>query len=303
VSKTHFKDRKYVVKYIGDALVQHRLAVFLGAGVSQKLINSGASAIGLPTWPALLAKLYGAQGWSVPTGSNYIQQAEDFKNKVLDSGSSFVDFQTLVSEALYSGVVLDFAAVRKNETLAGIGALVSHSRRGQVSEVFTFNFDDVLERYLRYHGIIAKPVTNEKFWAEPADVLVHHPHGFLPSPGSPFKAKSSFLVFDERSYLEQRPDSRWNQRMEVAMQAHICLFIGLGRDDRHLKQLVAETAKKHAFSPAKDGFWGIVLRAKPSAEEVLEWKQYHVHVEPLADYHTDLPSVLFSVCQNAANFQ
>ena len=131
---------------------------------------------------------------------------------------------------------------------------------------------------------------------------VHHPHGFLASPGSPFGADSSFLVFDERSYLDQSPDSRWNQRMEVAMQAHICLFIGLSRDDMHLKQLVKNTAEKHAFSPAKHGFWGVVLRASPEKAEILDWNQYHVHVESLADYHTDLPSLLFAVCQEASRF-
>ncbi len=302
MSKTDFSDRGYVVEYLSEALQKGRLAIFLGAGVSRELINSGASAIGLPTWPTLMASLYAAEDWNQPAGSNYIQQAEDFKNKVLAQGKSFSDFQMLVQGALYQGVVLDFAAIRSNPTLSGIGALVSHSGRGRVTEVFTLNFDDILERYLRYFGIIAKPVIDEKFWIEPADVLVHHPHGFLPSPGSPFRVKSTFLVFDERSYLEQSRDSRWNQRMEVAMQAHVCLFIGLGRDDIHLKQLVARTAQKHAFSPAKDGFWGIVLRARPEQVEVLDWAQYHVHVEPLADYFADLPSLLFAVCQSAANF-
>jgi hypothetical protein len=207
----------------------------------------------------------------------------------------------MVQAALYQTVRLDFDAIRQNATLAGIGALVSHSRRGQVSEVFTLNFDDILERYLRYHGIVAKPVIDEKFWSEPGDVLVHHPHGFLPSPGSPFPNSSTFLVFDERSYLNQSPDSRWNQRMEVVMQAHICLFVGLGRDDMHLKKLVADTAKKHAFSPAKEGYWGVVLRAKPEDVEVLDWAQYDVHVEPLSDYAVDLPGVLFGICQEAAN--
>ena len=302
MSKTHFTDREYVIDFLSEALLKRRLAILLGAGVSRQLINSGTAPIGLPTWPGLLQRLYAAQSWSLPSGSNYIQQAEDFKTRVLDEGMSFADFQKLVKDALYQGVDLDFAVIRQNPTLAGIGALVSQSRRGQVSEVFTLNFDDILERYLRYHGIIAVPVIHEKFWVEPADVLVHHPHGFLPSPGSPFTATSSFLVFDERSYLEQSPDSRWNQRMEVAMQAHICLFIGLGRDDLHLKQLVAKTATKHAFSPAKDGYWGIVLRQTPDPAEIRDWGQYHVHVESLADYHTDLPSLLFSVCQRAASF-
>ena len=87
--------------------------------------------------------------------------------------------------------------------------------------------------------------------------------------------------------------------MEVAMQAHLCLFIGLGRNDTHLKQLVAKTSDKHAFSKSKDGYWGVVFRALPQDDEVRDWNQYHVHVEPLNNYHTDLPSFLFAICQHA----
>jgi hypothetical protein len=300
VSKGDFKDRGHVVEYLADALGHRRLAIFLGAGVSRELVNTGAGAIGLPTWPDLIKSLYCRAGLPAPAGTNWTQLAEDFKNALLDDGKSLSDVHVYVQDALYDSVVLDFSVIRQNATLAAIGALVSHSRRGQVSEVFTLNYDDILERYLRYHGIVAKPVIEERFWSQPGDVLVHHPHGFLPSPGSPFPDRSSFLVFDERSYLTEKPDSRWNQRMEVAMQAHVCLFVGLGRDDQHLKRLVATTSGKHAFSPAKDGFWGIVLRAAPEPAEVRDWGQYHVHVEPLADYTIDLPSLLFGVCQKAA---
>jgi len=302
MSKIAFRDREHVLKYLSDALLKRRLAVFLGAGVSRKLVNSGKERISLPTWLELVQRLYATKRWRLPKGSNYAQQVGDFKNRLLEGGKKLSDFHDLVSKALYKDIVLDFATVRRNPTLAGIGALVSHSLRGQVSEVFTLNFDDILERYLGFHGIVATPVIREKFWVEPADVLVHHPHGFLPSPGSPFNTSSTFLVFDEQSYVKQNPDSRWNQRMEVAMQSHICLFIGLGRDDTHLKTLVAKTAEKHAFSAAKDGFWGIVLRAKPTKEEILDWKEYHVHVESLSDYDSDLPSLLFSLCQAAAKF-
>jgi hypothetical protein len=300
MSKGDFKDRGFVVNFLAEALQNRRLAIFLGAGVSRELVNNGACAIGLPTWQGLITNLYHGVKLDVPSGTNWVQMAEDFKNYLMSKGKSLQDVHSSIQEALYKGVDLNFSAIRQNATLAAIGALVSHSRRGQISEVFTLNYDDILERYLRYHGLIAKPVIEERFWSLPADVLVHHPHGFLPSPGSPFPERSTFLVFDEHSYLTEKPDSRWNQRMEVTMQSHVCLFVGLGRDDQHLKRLVATTSNKHAFSPTKDGYWGIVLRAQPSDTEVRDWGQYHVHVEPLIDYSDDLPSLLFEVCQRTA---
>ena len=299
MSKASFRDRAFVVRYLARALRESRLAVFLGSGVSRDLVNSGAAAIGLPTWRTLIRRLYVSSGRRAPSGKNYVQQAEDFKNWFLET-RTFGQLQDAIQKALYEHVVLDFAAIRQNATLSGIGALVAQSRRGHASEVFTFNFDDILERYLGYYGVIARPIIEEKFWARAADVLVHHPHGFLPSPGSSFAERSSFLVFDERSYLQQHPDTRWNQRMEVAMQANVCLFVGLGRDDIHLKQLVERTSTRHAFVPAKDGYWGIVLRADPTPEEVRDWRQYHVHVEAVKNYGEDLPTVLFNICQEAA---
>lgn len=299
MGKGDFRDRAHVVDYLAEALKNRRLAIFLGSGVSRELVNSGEAAIGLPTWPRLIKKLYAKSGLAMPQGSNYPQLAEDFKNELLSQGKSLADVHAEVQSALYESVDLDFSVIRQNSTLAAIGALVSHSLRGQVSEVFTLNYDDILERYLLYNGIVARPVIHERFWAQSADVLVHHPHGFLPSPNSPFPDRSNFLVFDERSYISEKRDSRWNQRMEVTMQAHVCLFIGLGRDDPHLKTLVAGSVGKHAFRPATDGYWGVVLRMNATRQEIRDWEQYDVHVESLGDYSVDLPNLLFSVCQQA----
>jgi hypothetical protein len=119
MSKSHFGDRQYVVEYLGEALSKRRLTIFLGAGVSRELINSGVAAIGLPDWPNLLARLYAAQGWDVSAGSNYTQQAEDFKNRVMAEGRTFLEFQRLVQQALYEGVDLDFAAIRQNPLVSG----------------------------------------------------------------------------------------------------------------------------------------------------------------------------------------
>ena len=182
-------------------------------------------------WGELIERLYISQGWSVPSGANYLQQANDFRNKFLNVPKSVDEYNECVSKALYQGLTsasLDFSAIRQNATLAGIGALVAYSRRGTVKDVFSFNFDDILERYLLYHGVLARPVIEENFWAGAGDVVVHHPHGFLPSPGSPFPEGSSRIVLDERSFVSQKDDSRCNQRMEVAMQANVCLFVGLG---------------------------------------------------------------------------
>ena len=129
--------------------------------------------------------MYQKSEFKQPEGTNYGKLAEDLKNLLFEKKACNLDtFHELVQDSLYDGVELDFASIRQNPTLAAIGALVAHSRRGNVSEVFTFNYDDVLERYLGYQGIIARPIIDERFWLIPADVLVHHPHGCGHSFGS-----------------------------------------------------------------------------------------------------------------------
>ena len=49
-SKTHFGDRNYVVRHLGDAWCSVGPLFFFWAGVSRELINSGSTAIGLPAW-------------------------------------------------------------------------------------------------------------------------------------------------------------------------------------------------------------------------------------------------------------
>jgi hypothetical protein len=179
------------------------------------------------------------------------------------------------------------------------------SMRGSVSQLVTFNFDDVLERYLAYHGIIASPIFEEKFWADKGDVVIYHPHGFLPSHGSPYHEMSSYIVLDRRSYSERtgRADQRMNQTMETIMQSHICLFIGLSGNDQRLDSLIVTTMNenKHAYSSSRIGYWGVVFSTSKEPTVSKMWEERGIFLHSLDNYEPDLPRFLFEVCQSAAS--
>ena len=181
------------------------------------------------------------------------------------------------------------------------------SLRGRVSEIFTLNFDDVLDRYLEYHGIVVVPAFEEKSWADRGDIVINHPYGFLPSPGSPFRSRSSYVVLDRSSYAELSGNShqRMNQKMETAMQSHICLFIGLSGNDERIDNLMMRThkEKKHAYNPKDIGYWGVAFGVSKDPNDSRRWAKRGIYLQKLDDYHTDPPNFLFEICQNAASRQ
>lgn len=296
-----FNERESLLDLLAQQLSNGRLALFLGAGVTMELQASDDGLwMGLPNWPTLIKKLYATKGATPPDNATLLMAAQYFRQHHTTSKDEYLE---AVQSALFSGVDLDFSVVRKNDLLGALGALVMSSLRGRVAEVFTFNYDDVLERYLEYHGLVAEPIIEPHFWASSADVVVHHPHGFLPSPGSRHSQTSDDIIFDFKSYAVTtgRSDERWNQKMETVMQSHTCLFIGLSTEDIRVASLMHASKGKHAYDPARDGYWGVAFNTSDADRQ--EWADRGIFLFKLADYRVDLPAFLFQICQRAAKMR
>jgi hypothetical protein len=291
-----FRRRPNVEKLLASMLVAGRLSLFLGAGVSVP--------IGLPSWPALIKRMYRLGKKQLPKGVDLLKLADEIMHTACDSDSK--KFAALVSSSLYQGKKardFDFVKLRENATLSALAAMVMSSKRGRVSDVFTFNFDDLLERYLEYHGFVVEPVPicDERFWAPSCDVAIYHAHGFLPSPGSSFTTASNKLILGANSYAECTGDInlRSNQRMLVALEGTMALFIGLSGDDLRLQSLLQVSKVNHAYNPVELGYRGVALHVNPSASTRAQWKNYGIWAQDLRDFKTDLPRFLLRVCQLA----
>jgi hypothetical protein len=294
-----FNERDSLLDLLADQLTAGRLALFLGAGVTMELEKQDDGVwMGLPNWPTLIDRLYEAKGSTRPTEMGLLKAAQEFRQKYTTTQTQYL---ADVKAALYKGLDLNFSAVRRNDLLGALGALVMSSQRGRIAEVFTFNYDDILERYLEYHGLVAEPIIAPRSWASSADVIVHHPHGFLPSPGSRHVDTSEDIIFDFRSYAQTtgRSDDRWNQKMETVMQSHTCLFVGLSTEDIRIAGLMHESQKKHAYDSGKDGYWGVAFSTKDVDRR--EWAERGIFLCQLSDYRHDLPSFVFQICQRAAD--
>jgi hypothetical protein len=279
-----------LIPALANDLNAGRLALILGAGVSEGL--------GLPDWGGLLDRLFASKEGAVrPAGLTPAEEADVFRCQYC--GGDNMALLSAVRDALYLNFNLDFEQMRQNVGLVSIGALVMASRRGSVSQVVTFNYDDVLEWYLAYYGFSSCSVKDEQHWASNADVTVYHPHGFLPSP--PSISFSKDIVFDQLAYDRIAGDETkiWHQVVLSILRSHVCLFIGLSGKDQNLRSLLARALDTHAPT-GQSSFWGVVFM--DSAENPMAgfWQDRGVYCKIVSDYSKALPKFLFSICQEAA---
>lgn len=290
--RDQWDNRNTLLNYLADQLAWGRLAIILGAGTSISL--------GLPNWPTLVKRLFEKASEPVPDESNLELLAEHFRRTFF--GNDHEGYVSAIHDALYKGVDVSFEALMKGSTLAAIGSLVMASHRGSAAEVVTFNFDNLLELFLAYHGFVTYAVTEGHQWATRSDVTVHHPHGFIPHDLS--AGFSDQIIFDQISYDKVIGDAKhpWRQRILTLMRTHTCLFIGLSGRDGNLGNLLHECNNLHASSSEHSAFWGLTFTTSDNVVLKGFWEERGVFSHRLSDYGTELPAFLFEICQiSAAN--
>jgi hypothetical protein len=175
------------------------------------------------------------------------------------------------------------------------------SRRGSASKVINFNFDDLLETYLEYHGVVTASVFNDRHWAGNHDVTVYHPHGFLPQQKD--RRRSSDIVFDRDGYLRimaSEGNNLWRPLLQTCLRSHTFIIIGLSGQDIHLQSLLHPLKNNHAICNERIAFSSVTFaeRDKMDADIVTNMESWGVFTKPL-DSWDKLPDYLFRICQEA----
>jgi len=247
--------------------------------------------------------MYRTAGKTRPRKRSPEEQALYFKQHIC--ANSTQKYHDAVSKALYANTKIDVLSLRRSRMLSSIASLMMASLRGHVSEVVTFNFDDLLERYLEWHGAVVHSVIEESQPAASADVTIYHPHGMLPSlVGAP---RSGDIVFDKESFssIVGRDWKLWRQTTFSVLRRHFCVFVGLSGNDLNLSSLLQDSNASHRATGARKEYWGVRFTDAKSRDvneksATNAWDSVGVCTWRIDDYDEDLPNLFFEVCQAAA---
>ncbi|WP_096703299.1 SIR2 family protein [Magnetospirillum sp. 15-1] len=276
-----------LIDHLATQLLAGRLGLFLGAGVSRPF--------GLPDWDTLVSRMAVAAGEAAPVAGSF-----NATNKVEALALKYFTTSDLLKgatkAALYQGVALDFAKISGNRLLAAIGSLVMASRRGTAAKVITLNFDDLLELYLEYHGFTTATMHDGCHWAQNADVVVYHPHGFLPL-GHDLDSKE--IVLGTTSFHKIMQSDLWRPILETALRQHTFLYLGLSGEDMHLHSHWATLKDVHAIAKDRICYHGVRFTTGGGDDDLSVVTQgWGIHTHSLTSYD-ELPDFLFRICQEA----
>ncbi len=277
------------VERIGALLGDGVLTLFMGAGVS--------SGFGLPEWRTLIARVL-----SRDTDKDFLDSlpsrtpAELIKLiDAIDDGSQ--KYVTKIHEALYRDAAPSLLnQLRQSPLLLSVAALVTGAHRGRIDSVVTYNYDDLLEQYLRMLGLAVCPRVKSTDLSKRADVEINYVHGRLPQNWDP-SAPLPSIVLSNRSYRERRAgiDEGWSAAVQNALCSKIGLFLALSGDDDAILDLL-ERLKSGVRHDPYNGYWLLTADAfERNKKAILD-----VGMCPISIGKEDVPRFIFSVCEAAA---
>lgn len=278
-----------VISFLANQLRQGRLSLVLGAG-----INAGLK---LPDWDTVTTRLLAEAGKHRSAGLSNEQEADSFLYDVCQGDD--VEFAKRVGIELYRGMSLDMDSLRRSDLLSALGALTIPSSRGSVSRVITFNFDDLLERYLRYYGCTIDSIATVPAWSNRFDVRILHPHGLLPSDGTSDNIRPIVMAQSHFDRIVGQAKSLWRNAMLQIFQESTCIFVGVSGRDANLSSLLEEVKLSHASIAEGHAYWGIRLAKSDDTTNAI-WRGKRVAVWEL-DNWDQLPTRLFQICQTASS--
>lgn len=274
--------------FLGSLLTRQQICLFLGAGVS--------APFGLPNWEELVSGLAKQFGVADTNASLTIEERAELI--VTTAGLSDGTLARSVHKTLYHEFDRDLRSLRKSDLLSALGSLAMGGRRGRVRSVVTFNYDDVLETYLSYHGFSVASTDAMPSLATCSDVEVYHPHGLLPLALDDQKAYKVLITRKHYDEVLGKP-TPWRNLLGHLLSTHLSVFVGLSGSDTHLSQLLQGTVGRHPLSTFALPFSGIRF-TKADDPRIDLWESRGVF-SVLVDEWDEIPSLLLDVCQSAAS--
>lgn len=287
-----YDNEELLIKALAHELFDGKLAIILGSGISVPF--------GLPCWDLMIDQCCQAKNITIPTsGRDNLKLAEYIRINC----ASKEEYHELIERYLYDGVNTDIEALRKNRMFYAITNLTTPSRRGCVKTIVTYNFDDLLEHFFRDQGKIVESIIKVPCSKPQADIIIYHPHGFLPSFTS-IADSEKWIILDRLSYAERVTERQdWMRVLQTIFRENTCIFVGLSLNDFDLDADIVMAKDGHPTLKAGNTYWGIRF-AKRTNIEIDENEKKCMHNRSLylklVNEHIEIANLLISISQKAA---
>lgn len=285
----YLKDPFLAVDRIGALLRDGVLRLFLGAGVS--------SGFGLPEWKTLIARVL-----SRDTDKDFLDSLPDrtptdLTKLVDDVDDASDEYVRKVHEALYRDAAKSlFDQLQRSPLLLSVSALLTGAYRGRIDSVITYNYDDLLEQYLRMLGLAVCPRVKSSDLSTRADVEINYVHGRLPQVWDDSTPMPS-IVLSDKSYRAKRAriDEGWSAAVQNGLYSKIGLFLALSGDDSSILDLLERLQIEVRHQPY-NGYWLLTADAfERNKKPILD-----VGMCPISIIKEAVPQFIFTVCEAAA---
>jgi hypothetical protein len=160
--------------------------------------------------------------------------------------------------------------VFEHKQLIALASLIMGNKRGRVRNVFTLNYDSLLEYYLMSFGFSVNTVFDVPYFSAGHDVEIFHPHGYIPH--EVMKQQNSKEIILSKSQADKRlgqPSSLWFSLVKHYLSINFFLFIGMSEataGDRMISPLlqnVKDNVKRDL------GIWIFHTKIKDSVKDDL----------------------------------
>ncbi len=214
----------------------NNISLFLGAGVSM--------AVGLPSWNTLLERMLHDQNFQDHLNGNDLTKISDncgsssivlgrfiksYHESHCQEELSKKQFTDIIHDALYKDFNNDF----KSPLIIQLTELI---KTGNITEIITYNFDNILETYLEKENIKYYPVFNNN--TPQAGLSIYHVHGFIPMEKGNIATPMPVLSEEQYHAVYANAYNWGNVEQLHALNRTTCFFIGLSMNDPNLRRIL-----------------------------------------------------------------
>lgn len=281
----------FIDKFLANQLSRGSVSLVVGAGVSM--------GFQLPSWDDLVKQMYRTKREKLPTKRRSAPEMCDALKLKYFAGND-LQFSELVRDSMYRKIDADPSLVLSSPLLQAVGSFLVSSMRGRTGSLISFNFDDLIETYLRLLGFVVRSEPKAPYWTVNADMQVLHPHGILPQdPKQP--CTDIVLTASDYDRVIGHDSDAWNQSMKSVLAGTTPVFLGLSGDDQRLRSLLTQVKTIHpALVRESHRYWAVRPTVVGEDESIVaRWKGLGVAPRTLPSYD-GIPSWLLGVCQRSA---